>query len=728
MSDQFDSLDKQTQLIILSLLDTEEKATKMSNEVREQIECQTLALTQIISRLSTINENEHRKTREMIMKTSYDEKFLRNGDVVAEVEIFAVSDLQELKHRSSIQMLIREALAYPAMNYRYEDVVDAYPNTFDWAFSDPTVEQLPWSNLSKWLKEGDGVYWINGKAGSGKTTLMKHIFDDSRTRKYLVNWSGDEPQCVATFFFWNSGSREQRSQAGLLRSILFQVLEACPELAPILMPQTWATKYSKCLKGEDNIDLSTESWHLRTLKAAFKSFIEQKEIPLKTCLLIDGLDEFDGDHEEIASLFKGIASSKSVKVCLSSRPLVIFREAFSSCQSLRLQDLTFSDIRLFVSERFSQNESFQRLADREPEYSSTFIKETVEKADGVFIWVQIVVRSLLNGIRNRDSVHELLIRLRELPKEIEPLYQHLLSRIEPIYLPWASRAVQLLRLYHRLSDNHHIEYLNVRRFYFAMSTNSKFSEIETLSSDLLAKRCEDIEVQLAARCAGLVEISRHSNREDASIKWFHRTARDFIEQNSFGLNLLGKPLDPELNPGVLMMKAHIIDLMLQIRHSPKGARHLIQPLVNSCLIYAEDIDSLTETNPAQVDLLDRMDKFLATNCSGREHWMVPFVPRSSVQALPVLQVTFLHIAVARNLTSYVGAKVPFETPRRYNSLALSLLRFKVPSDEIADLKPDSHDSRMIHFLEELGATIKPGETRDIEKKKKGYWSLSWSLW
>jgi len=79
-----------------------------------------------------------------------------------------------------------------------------------------------------------------------------------------------------------------------------------------------------------------------------------------------------------------------------------------------------------------------------------FIHEIVEKADGVFLWVVLVVRSLLNGIRNRDDVLVLQQRLRRIPRELEPLYNHLLSLIEPIYLPWASRTFQILRTVQQL--------------------------------------------------------------------------------------------------------------------------------------------------------------------------------------------------------------------------------------------------------------------------------------
>jgi hypothetical protein len=233
MSDRFDSLDKQTQRIISSLLGRDSILTNVSTDIKAQLSSQTLALTQLVSRLSTVNHCDHQKTREMVIKSQCGQE----AEIIAGIEMLAVSDAQESKLRHYIQMHIIAGLKYASMRTRYEDVVEAHPNTFEWAFDDPTAEQLPWSNFGSWLKSGNGVYWINGKAGSGKSTLMKQVYDDDRTQNYLKIWISNKPLCTPTFFFWNSGTKEQRSQIGLLRSLLFQVLDQTPKLVPIIMPQ-----------------------------------------------------------------------------------------------------------------------------------------------------------------------------------------------------------------------------------------------------------------------------------------------------------------------------------------------------------------------------------------------------------------------------------------------------------------------------------------------------------
>jgi len=286
---------------------------------------------------------------------------LEDGDeITADIEINTVSYAQESRARIRVQKQIFEMLHFPSLTHRYESIIEAYPQTFDWVFREPTAGQRSWSNFSDWLKSGDGVYWINGKAGSGKSTLMRHIHNDLTTRRHLESWARRStaqgcpgaPLCLPSFFFWNSGTRDQKSQGGLLRALMLQILRFCPDLAPVAFPEYWETFYSRLVAniGEPNPRLE-----LCRLKSAFKTLMLQTSIPLKVCLLIDGLDEFEGDHEELAWLVKEITNSHNVKVCLSSRPWVVFQETYCFCPSLRLQDLTFRYIMTYVNGKFSSN-------------------------------------------------------------------------------------------------------------------------------------------------------------------------------------------------------------------------------------------------------------------------------------------------------------------------------------------------------------------------------------
>ncbi|KAF7512362.1 hypothetical protein GJ744_001930 [Endocarpon pusillum] len=111
------------------------------------------------------------------------------------------------------------------MNGRKNQISATYPGTYEWIF-DETMEK-PWPNFTKWLESGSGLYLIEGKAGSGKSTLMKFIIGDRRTTEALKAGSttpSDEP-LVLWFFFWLYGISMQSNLHGLMSLLLHQLLE-----------------------------------------------------------------------------------------------------------------------------------------------------------------------------------------------------------------------------------------------------------------------------------------------------------------------------------------------------------------------------------------------------------------------------------------------------------------------------------------------------------------------
>ncbi|KAH8894176.1 hypothetical protein GQ53DRAFT_744927 [Thozetella sp. PMI_491] len=124
---------------------------------------------------------------------------------------------------------VRKSLHAAERDLRLEQIVSAKGHTFGWVFDDP-------SGFSKWLQKGQGIFWISGKPGSGKSTLMKFIYNDPRTNELLYRWGYKSTQIIASFFFHHRGSALQKSFEGLLRSIISQIVEAQPTLANILSP------------------------------------------------------------------------------------------------------------------------------------------------------------------------------------------------------------------------------------------------------------------------------------------------------------------------------------------------------------------------------------------------------------------------------------------------------------------------------------------------------------
>lgn len=64
----------------------------------------------------------------------------------------------------------------------------------------------PWTNFASWLEHKVEVpaknqtYWINGKAGSGKSTLMKFILEHDKLYESLRKWAGSSTLLILNFF------------------------------------------------------------------------------------------------------------------------------------------------------------------------------------------------------------------------------------------------------------------------------------------------------------------------------------------------------------------------------------------------------------------------------------------------------------------------------------------------------------------------------------------------
>jgi hypothetical protein len=130
------------------------------------------------------------------------------------------------------EQVILQSLRFSSIDSRQNSISKEHSQTFSWIF-DPTSS----TKFVDWLKGEDGVYWVSGKPGSGKSTLLKFVADHEQTSRYLGEWAGSKRLITANFYFWNAAThRSQKSQQGLLRTILYQILRQCPELIQVAYP------------------------------------------------------------------------------------------------------------------------------------------------------------------------------------------------------------------------------------------------------------------------------------------------------------------------------------------------------------------------------------------------------------------------------------------------------------------------------------------------------------
>lgn len=259
---------------------------------------------------------------------------------------------------------------------------------------------------------------------------------------------------------------------------------------------------------------------------------------MKLCLFIDGLDEYDGLEVEIAKVFKGVVLSSHVKVCVSSRPHVPFEDAFTGRPKLRLQDLTNSDIHHYIQDRLVHDEMMEALKAKEPVECQNLMVEIADAARGVFLWVTLVVASLLNGLSNHDHVSDLQMRLRTLPKDLDLLYEEMVLKVDGIYSEEASRLYQLIaEATEQPDDWKPAELLSIHSLYLAMKQDLDIAhEITQAPPDdqAILEQTRRMDILLKTRCGGLLEVQYGGSKTadlspSLKVSYLHRTVRDFLE-------------------------------------------------------------------------------------------------------------------------------------------------------------------------------------------------------
>lgn len=245
---------------------------------------------------------------------------------------------------------------------RLHGIREAHSETFEWILQE--TGRGGEVRFTKWLRSQHGVYWIAGKAGSGKSTLMRFLHEHPRTQELLKDWAGHEKLVIGCHFFWSSGYPMQRSQQGILQSLLFQILEQCPELIPAACLLRWADKNT----------LGPPSWTRRQLLNTIITIASQEALSKRFCFFLDGLDEYDSDDgtfDDLIGIIKRLTSSPSIKICASSRPWDQFDWAFgqSARQSLQLHEFTKEDTRLYVADLLEKDQRLADLSKRDMRYT-----------------------------------------------------------------------------------------------------------------------------------------------------------------------------------------------------------------------------------------------------------------------------------------------------------------------------------------------------------------------
>ncbi|WDK15560.1 hypothetical protein CGRA01v4_06841 [Colletotrichum graminicola] len=369
------------------------------------------------------------------------------------------------------------------------------------------LNYLTWSEWS-FGPGGRNLLWIKGKPGSGKSTLLK------KTLRRLEAAGLPSSVLVASFFFTaRSNVKLQNSALGLFQAILYTLLTEDKALLSAFIP----VYRRKCAAHEGR-----RKWQEEELRAFFKSAYSGEYPGIKNAVgVIDALDEVRSESydeayrvaQDFVSFFKDLTEKGKLKVCLSSRHFPNFQVA--DCDQIVVEDFNKDDIVRFVNGKFPNPQN--------PARANRLAERVAEQANGVFIWVTVVVGRLKSGLDNGMTDPGLERVLEELPSELEKLFEGVLdSAMSRAKMRKAEEIFQWVLLSQRPLEKDELQHILTISRHQDDGSAATTASIEhwSTSKDCLNGDPEKFLMQLRLHTRGLAEVVllRESSEYEESLE------------------------------------------------------------------------------------------------------------------------------------------------------------------------------------------------------------------
>jgi len=488
-------------------------------------------------------------------------------DLTARIADLSVTSQVYLKEHA-----ILASLDFQQRTARHESIPEAHCATFRWLFERDTQSGNPENRFLHWLENGDGVFWVSGKPGCGKSTLMKYAADHPDTPKALCKWGSGKQVVLASHYFWAAGTGIQKSTEGLLRTLLYDILAKLPEYIPVVCTDRW--------QGPAGDSLKSQPWSGNQLRQALRSVARLQDLAVKFCFFIDGLDEYDGDHLDLCNNLSTLKESGHIKLCLSSRPWNVFEDSFGKPaeQKLYVHELTRQDIYNYAERRLRDHPQLQFLSGSD-HFVLSLVDDIANRAQGVFLWVFLVIRQLREGLTNGDSFSDLRARLEAMPTDLDRFFKQILESVDPFYHMKMAETLRIaldspIMLHTVLYAFQDLEYEDGRYALKPFHTYFPRGNDGMLDANGIMNK---VRRQLNGRSKGLLEAGKRG-----VTAFLHRTVRDFLKTPEMEEFLVSRSR-PDFVPTLSLARAQAVLVKAvfegySFRLTPKS-----DPLANSGL-------------------------------------------------------------------------------------------------------------------------------------------------
>ena len=373
--------------------------------------------------------------------------------------------------------------------------------------------------ITKWAahESKECIFWLNGRAGTGKSTIALTV-----ARRF------DGQKKLGASFFFRRGGGDVSHAANFVTTVARQLAE---------VSTSFRHHVCQAIADEDNIasKVLRKQWDQLILRPMLK--LDATALPSPLVIVIDALDECGGEKDVrlLLQLMAG-TNDKAIRLrfFLTSRPETPIQFGFRFMQAICHYDLLLHevartivdhDIRLFFISKFKEIEAYSnddRPSDKM--INNLIINDLVQKAAGLFIYAATVYRFVESNQRfSPRRLIDVFLRSKE-PDCSEGI---------PRRAPFTSPTAELDHMYSQIlnylidtvRNEKDKEYLSK---IFQQVVGSIIILSEPLSATILQKLLEvdgDIIHQGLHGLSSLLDIP---DDDSSPIRTLHASFRDFL--------------------------------------------------------------------------------------------------------------------------------------------------------------------------------------------------------
>lgn len=256
--------------------------------------------------------------------------------------------------------------------------------------SDTRSELL--EDITEWAGTSDDkcIFWLNGIAGTGKSTIARTVARNFYDRGIL-----------GASFFFSRGGGDLGNANRLVTTLARQLANKVP-----------AVRHYICDAISEQTDIAEHSlrdqWEQLIINPLSK--LSRSSCPPTVVLILDALDECDSE-KDIRVILRVLATARtlngmSLRIFITSRPEIPIRHGFAMIPDVERQvfvlheispDVVDRDLSLYFRDSFSIIREERGYSDDWPDGGT--IKRLVDNSCGLFIWASTACRFIREGRR-----------------------------------------------------------------------------------------------------------------------------------------------------------------------------------------------------------------------------------------------------------------------------------------------------------------------------------------